>query len=130
MVKSKIVVAALMLVFSTMPAFAAPGDMLASTFLEKADRLMAMGVRAMFSGDVKVLMAEGKGAGEAYRLRMVADKAAGRPPHSCAPPRTRMNSDQLLNHLRSYPPAQRQSTTMKVAMADYFARTYPCPRAG
>ena len=112
------------------PAFAAPGDMLASTFLEKADRLMGMGMRAMFSGDVKVLMAEGKGAGEAYRARIAADRAAGRAPHSCAPARTRMSSDQLLGHLRRYPAAQRQSITMKQAMADYFAKTYPCPRAG
>ncbi len=91
---------------------------------------MGMGMRAMFSGDVKVLMAEGKGAGEAYRARIAADRAAGRPPHSCAPPNTRMNSDQLLVHLRSYPPTQRQNTTMKEAMADYFAQHYPCPRAG
>ncbi len=124
----KAVILAIALVLAPLPAFAAPGDMSVAAFLERADRLQAMGMRAMFSSDVGVLKAEGQAAAVAYRARLAADRSAGRPPHSCVPSGTKINSDALIAHLRSYPAAQRQTTSMKMAMADMFAKTYPCPR--
>jgi hypothetical protein len=125
----KAVILAIALALAPLPAFAAPGDMSVASFLERADRLEAMGMRAMFSGDVAVLKSEAQGASAAYRARLAADRAARRPPHSCVTSGTKINSDALMTHLRSYPAAQRQTTSMKMAMADMFAKTYPCPRA-
>ncbi|HUQ13807.1 MAG TPA: hypothetical protein VM055_05975 [Novosphingobium sp.] len=105
---------------------AAPGDMSAATFLAKADALKARGPLALLSGDIGKLKAEGMAAGQAYRERLQADKAAGRPPHSCPPRGGSVNSNQILTHLRTYTPAERARTTMKTAIADYFAKTYPC----
>lgn len=113
-------------VVAAAPAVAAPGDMSAATFLAKADALMNKGMMALLSGDVGKLKAEAMGAANAYRTRIRADKAAGRQPHSCPPQKGSLNSDQLMTHLRSYSPAQRERTTMKVAIADLMAKTYPC----
>lgn len=108
------------------PAAAAPGDMSVSAFLAKADSLKAKGAMALFSSDFKLLKSEGEAAGDAYRARLNAERAAGRP-SSCPPKGTRVSSDTLLAHLRSYPEPQRPRTSMKQAMADLFARSYPCP---
>lgn len=115
------------LLLAAAPALANPGEMSVATFLAKADALRAKGPAALFSGDMKVLKSEGEAAGAAYRARLAAERAAGRP-SSCPPPggKARMSSDQLLNHLRSYPAPARGGTTMKAAMADYFIKTYPC----
>lgn len=109
------------------PALANPGEMSVATFLAKADALRAKGPAALFSGDMKVLKNEGEAAGAAYRNRLTAERAAGKP-SSCPPAggKARMSSDQLLAHLRAYPAPARGNTTMKAAMADYFIKTYPC----
>lgn len=106
-------------------ALAAPGDMSVATFLAKADALKAKGVTAMFSGDVGALRSEGKAAGEHYKTRLQAEKAQGRP-SSCPPQGVKVNSDELLGFLRTYPPAVRPRVSMKQAMADYFIKKYPC----
>jgi hypothetical protein len=106
-------------------ALAAPGDMSVATFLAKADALQAKGVTAMFSSDVGVLKSEGKAAGQHYKMRLQAEKAQGRP-SSCPPPGVKINSDELLAFLRTYPAAVRPRINMKQAMADYFIKKYPC----
>lgn len=107
------------------PAQAASGDMTVATFLAKADALKAKGAMALFSSDIKVLKAEGTAAGMAYRDRLRAEKAQGRP-SSCPPQGARVDSNDLLAHLRSYDPAARTAKSMKTAMADFFIKTYPC----
>lgn len=107
------------------PLLAAPGDMNVATFLGKADALKAKGAAALFSSDIKVLRTEGQAAGEAYRVRLNAERAAGKP-SSCPPKGTRVNSDKLLAFLRTYPETVRPRLSMKQAMADYFIRNYPC----
>lgn len=107
------------------PLAAAPGDMNVAAFLAKADALKAKGAMALFSSDFKLLQAEGNAAGDAYRTRLNAERAAGRP-SSCPPKGAKVGSDQLLAHLRTYPEAQRPRTSMKQAMADFFTRSYPC----
>jgi len=112
------------LAFAT-PLLAAPGDMSVATFLAKADALKAKGATALFSSDFSLLQSEGKAAGEAYRARLNAERAAGRP-SSCPPKGTKVSSDKLLAFLRTYPEPARPRVTMKQAMADYFIRHYPC----
>ncbi|HOB15393.1 MAG TPA: hypothetical protein PK680_08260 [Novosphingobium sp.] len=107
------------------PVLAAPGDMNVATFLAKADALKAKGAAALFSPDIKLLQAEGNAAGEHYKARLKAERAAGKP-SSCPPQGARINSDQLLAFLRTYPEAARPRVSMKQAMADYFIRHFPC----
>lgn len=107
------------------PALAAAGDMNVATFLAKADALQAKGVGALLSSDFKLLQSEGKAAGAAYRARLKTEGAQGHP-SSCPPAEARVNSNQLLAHLRSYAPAVRAGTSLKTAMADYFIKTWPC----
>ena len=108
------------------PAYAAPGDLSVAAYLAKADALKAKGMMAMMSSDVGLLRDEVGAAGKAYRARLAADKKAGNPPLACVPERMGINADQLLTHLRGYPVAQRPKITIKVAMADWIERTYPC----
>lgn len=107
------------------PAHAAGGDMSVAAFLSKADALKAKGAMALFSPDIKVLQAEGQAAGEAYRSRLVSERAAGKP-SSCPPKGAKVSSDQVLSHLRTYPAPARPRVTMRSAMADFFIKTYPC----
>ena len=105
--------------------YAAPGDMPVATFLAKADALKAKGPMALFSSEVGLLKAEGQAAGEAYRNRLSAERAAGRP-SSCPPKGTKVKSDDLLAFLRTYPANVRPKVPMKQAIGDYFIKTYPC----
>ena len=118
--------AALATLLAASPALSEPGDMSAATFLAKADALRAKGPMALLSGDIKVLKSEGQAAGLAYRARLKAEKAAGKPPHSCPPPKSRINSTQVIEHLRTYTPATRARTTMKAAISDLMVKTFPC----
>ena len=107
------------------PAFAAPGEMSVGTFLAKADALKARGIMALGSSDIGLLKTEGQAAGQAYRARLTAERAAGKP-SSCPPKGTKVGSAAMIAHLRGYPPAARGGTTMETAIADYFIKTYPC----
>ena len=118
--------AALATLLAASPVLAEPGDMSAAAFLAKADALRAKGPMALLSGDIKLLKSEGQAAGLAYRARLKAEKAAGQPPHSCPPPKSRINSTQVIEHLRTYPAPTRTRTTMKMAIADLMVKTYPC----
>lgn len=107
------------------PALAAGGNMSVATFLAKADALKAKGAMALFSSDIKVLQQEGNDAGMAYKAQLDSERAAGHP-SSCPPKGVRINSDQVLAHLRSYPTDQRPRVSMRTAMADLFKKTWPC----
>jgi len=108
------------------PASAAPGDMSAAAFLAKYDALRAKGMAALFSPDAKLLRAEATAAGQAVRAQRLADKAAGRPVAACPPAKSSLNAQQLVAHLKSYPADQRPRITLKRAIADWSAKTYPC----
>jgi hypothetical protein len=107
------------------PALAAGGEMSVATFLAKADALKAKGIMALGSSDIGLLRSEGQAAGEAYKLRLEAERQAGKP-SSCPPKGTRPTSNQIMTHLRTYPEPARPRTTTKTAIADYFIRTWPC----
>jgi hypothetical protein len=103
------------------PAASAPGDMKISTFLTKAD-----GVLALASSDIGLLKAEGKAAGDAYRARIKSDKAKNLPPHSCPPAKASINSDDLLAHFRSYNMIQRQQVSVRTGFVDMMLKRFPC----
>ena len=105
--------------------FAAPGDMSVAAFLAKADALKAQGPMALFSSDLTLLKAEGKAGGEAYRVRLLRERAAGRP-SSCPPEGAKIDSDELLAFLRTYPAGVRGRVSIRQGVADYFIRKYPC----
>lgn len=107
------------------PALAANGEMSVAAFLSKADALKAKGLFALGSADIKLLREEGQAAGMAYGARLQQERAAGKP-SSCPPKGARPSSNEVLSHLRTYPPAKRPTTSMKTAMADFFIKTYPC----
>jgi hypothetical protein len=109
------------------PALAATGEMSVAAFLAKADGLRAMGFRALGSSDIKLLRDEGQAAGMAYRVRLQAEKAQGKP-SSCPPKGVKVGARDVIDHLRTYPAPAKPSTTMRTALADYFIRKYPCPQ--
>ena len=104
---------------------AAPGDMSVAVFLDKADSLRAKGPLALFSSDLPLLKAEGKAGGEAYRKRLKRERTEGRA-SSCPPTGVKIDSDELVAFLRSYPASQRPSVTIRQGVADYFIKKYPC----
>ena len=117
---------AILTICISVPAVSAPGDMKISTFLAKADALKAKGLLAMASSDIGILKTEGKAAGEAYRARIKSDKEKGLAPHSCPPAKSSISSDDLLNHFRSYPAAQRQQISVRAGFADMMKKRFPC----
>jgi hypothetical protein len=93
-------------------------------FLGKADEMKSRGMMAMFSSDVGLLKAEIASAATAYR----ADLATGKPPRSCPPPKgtAKLDSDALIANFRTVPAAQRATTSVRAAFANYMAQRFPC----
>ena len=104
---------------------AAPGDMSVAVFLAKADALKAKGPLALFSSDLPLLKAEGKAGGDAYRARLIRERAEGKP-SSCPPEGAKIDSDELLAFLRTYPAKARPRLTIRQGVADYFIKKFPC----
>ena len=107
------------------PAAAAPGDMTIGEFLDKAAALRSRGMLAALTSDYRVLKHEGAAALRGYNARLTAERAEGRP-SSCPPGRVRVDSDVVLNHLQTYPSAERDRIDLHRAVADYYRRTWPC----
>ena len=103
--------------------------MTVAVFLDKADALERKGMMAMFSSDLRLLKAEVKGATGQLRAERLRRIAAGQRPFYCPPERMSLNSDQLLAHLRTIPPVQRQRMELRDALRLMLARRYPCPAA-
>lgn len=101
--------------------------MTVAVFLEKADALERRGAMAMFSSDLRLLKAEMKSAGQALKAERERRRASGQRPVHCAPERIPIKSSDLLAHLRSIPPAQRQRMEVRDALRLMLVRRYPCP---
>lgn len=104
--------------------------MTVADFLAKVQALKARGVLALGSPDIAVLKAEIEQAATAYRANLAREKAAGKKPSSCPPPKgsVKLSSDQLVADFSMIPPAQRgQSVTTAFAAA--MTKRYPCPPA-
>ncbi|MEG3181523.1 hypothetical protein [Sphingomonas sp. LT1P40] len=104
--------------------------MTVEAFLVKARALKAKGPLAIFSSDLAPVRAEIKSVATSYRADLRADRAAGRPPHSCPPPEgsaaAKIKPDAFLADLEAIPPAQR-SMNMKTAFYQIMKRRWPCP---
>jgi hypothetical protein len=109
---------------SASPAIAA-NEVSVSAFLARANALKTKGIAAMFSSEVKALRELGSNAGAQYRARLKRERAAGRP-SSCPPPNVKMDSDQFMAHLETYPAAIRDTVPLSTAVGDLFARNWPC----
>lgn len=99
-------------------------------FLVKARALKAKGPLALFSSDLAPVRAEIKSVATSYRADLRADRAAGRPPHSCPPPEgsqaAKIKPADFLAELEKIPPHQR-SMSMKTAFYLIMKRRWPCP---
>ena len=104
--------------------------MTVAEFLVKARALKALGPLAIFSSDLKPVKAEIKSVATSYRADLRADRAAGRPPHSCPPPEgsdaAKIKPSVFLAELEKIPPQQR-SMSMKTAFYLIMKRRWPCP---
>lgn len=102
--------------------------MTVAVFLQKADALRAMGVRAMASRDLPLLKTEVTTAAASLRAEREAAQRAGRRAAFCPPPQGRagINSEELVAYFRGLPPAQRQRTQVRDAMRGFMIRRYPC----
>lgn len=107
---------------------AAAQSMSVATFLEKVEALKAQGPLALMSPDIGLIKREVEAAGMANRAERKARLAAGQKPMACPPEKVSMSSDDLINHFRTIPEAQRGKTSIKVAMADMVRKKYPCPK--
>lgn len=97
-----------------------------ATFLAKADALMKKGPMAVFSGDIGLLKGEMKTSFAQLRADDVAARKAGRKPASCMPAKVGVRPNELLDHLRTIPVAQR-GMPMKAALGTWMQKKFPCP---
>lgn len=122
-----IFISALVLLAMPSAVLAARGEMNLAVFVAKADALKSQGPLALFSPDLEVLKAEGKAAGESYRVRLTNERAAGRP-SSCPPDNAQIVPEELLAFLKKYPAKVRPRVTIRQGVADYFIKKYPCAK--
>jgi hypothetical protein len=105
----------------------ANAEMSVATFLAKADGLKAKGMLALTSPDMGKIQAEMKTVTTGYRAQLQAERAAGRKPHSCPGPKSKMDSEELMGHFRAIPAAQRAKTSVKTGFYSLMKKKYPCP---
>lgn len=104
------------------PALAMP----ATTFLAKADALMAKGPMALFSKDIGLLKAEGARVGnelKAERLALVAQRKSA---SYCPPPKSSLSSDELIKGMRRIPKTELAKMQFKDAMRRVLEQKFPC----
>ena len=97
-----------------------------STFLAKANALKAKGAMALFSSDIGLLKKEIQNSAKALRAEQLAAQKAGRKPALCMPAKAAVNSNELLAHFNSIPPAQR-NMSVQAGFAGLIRKKYPCP---
>ena len=100
----------------------------ATTFLAKADALMAKGPLALFSSDVGLLKKEATQAGGELKAERMALLAQHRPTAYCPPAKSGIQSDELIASLRRIPAPELARMQFKDAFRHILAQKYPCPR--
>ena len=117
---------------AVVPVSAQAQSMTVDEFLTKAYALKKKGMFALLSSDLPPVRAEVKAVATSYRSDLKAERAAGRPPHSCPPPegseQAKIKPEVFLAELEKVPPAQR-SMSMKTAFYAIMKRRWPCPAA-
>jgi hypothetical protein len=97
-----------------------------AVFLQKAEALQKKGMGAMFSSDLGLLKGEIRSASAALKAEREAARRAGRPSAYCPPTKASLNSNEVMAHFRTIPPAQRGRTEVRDALRSLLARKYPC----
>ncbi len=97
-----------------------------AVFLQKAEALQKKGMGAMFSSDLGLLKGEIRSASAALKAEREAARRAGRPQPYCPPTKASLNSNEVIAHFRTIPPAQRSRTEVRDALRSLLARKYPC----
>lgn len=107
---------------------AAASQMTAGAFLNRAAPLMKKSkIALLMSSDARDLMRIVGESAQRSRARMEADRAAGRQPSACLPPKgqAKIEVAELVDHIRALPPAEK-ARSFDVAFASYVAAKYPC----
>ena len=120
-------IAGALIVATAAPVMAAPG-LTAGEFLSRAEPLLKKSkLELAFSGEARRLMKIVGQAAQRNRAQHDADRAAGRQPSACLPPKGKAELDvyQLLAHIRALPAAAK-AASFDSAFASYTARKYPC----
>lgn len=109
------------------PAAASAQSMNAETFHRKAAALQKKGPLALLSGDLKLVMNEGKASAARAREQRLAAIKAGQKPRYCLPEGTKgINSDEYMKGLAAIPAADRAKIDMTEATNRILARKFPC----
>lgn len=119
------VLAALLLAATPATALQAQ-SMPVSQFLAKAEALKKKGPLALLSSDIGLLKSEIQKSAKSIREEQTAAKKAGKKLPYCMPDKASFNSDELLAHFQSIPPAQR-SQPVRAGFAGLVRKKYPCP---
>ena len=90
-------------------------------FLAKVDALKAKGAMAAFSPDLKPLKQEINDAAQAWRAQISAAR-----PAVCAPPKLKMNSDEIIKMLQAVPPPEQARTEVSTAFVRDMNVRYRC----
>ena len=116
------------LLLLALPAVASAQTMNAEAFYKKAAALQKKGPMALFSGDLKVVMNEGKAAGARARATRFAAVKAGQKPRYCPPEGAKgMGSEEYMRGLAAMPASERAKIDMTEATTRILARKFPCP---
>lgn len=113
--------------FVPFSASAAPA-MTVAEFLGKVDILKSKGIGAMWAPEARQLRDEVETTSDAYRAGLAAQKASGRRPDSCPPPKgkSKLSARDFVGDLRAIPRAQ-QGMSFKSAFAALMRKRFPCP---
>lgn len=97
-------------------------------FLAKAAILKARGMGALFAPELKQVKAEIQSVSSAYRSDLATQRAAGKPPHSCPPPKgkAKFTSEEIMGEFQAVPPAQRGTTSVKQVFYAMMKKRFPC----
>lgn len=95
-------------------------------FLARADKLMQLGPVGLAAPDALRLRNEMIDVARRYKSRNDAQRKAGQARTSCPPNSGDLAPEVWLQHLRSYPAAQRPRIAIERAFDDFMVRHYPC----
>lgn len=115
--------AALFILTLSMPT--AGQAMSVADFLTKVQALKAKGMGAMFSPDLKIVMAEMKSVSADYRADLAKTQHGEL---GCPPPKgkAKINSDEFIAEFSAVPVAQRGTTSVKSVFYAMMKRRFPC----
>jgi hypothetical protein len=99
----------------------------AEAFYQRATALQKKGPLALFSGDLKLLMNEGRAAGAKARTNRLAAIAAHQKPRYCPPNgAVKMSNKDFMDGLSAIPQRDRARIDITEATTRILVRRFPC----